>query len=72
VKNGKPVFHAECGQGVPQGVIAANISLYCDKTTMAGFSNVIERKELDANPQSCPRYEEARLLFICKWVRLAF
>ena len=58
-KKGKPVFHAECGQGVSQGVIAVNTSLYCDKTTVAEFSNVIERKELEANPQFCPRYEEA-------------
>jgi hypothetical protein len=49
VKNGKPVFHAECGQDVPQGVIAVNISLYCDKATVAGFLNVIERKKLDSN-----------------------
>jgi hypothetical protein len=54
VKKGKPVFHVEYDEGVPGKVSAANINLFCDKKTTAGFSNVLKRKNLDANTQYCP------------------
>jgi endo-alpha-1,4-polygalactosaminidase (GH114 family) len=54
IAKGKPVFHVEYDEKVPGGVSAENIKKFCDKTTMAGFSTVLKRKELDSNTQYCP------------------
>lgn len=50
----KPVFHVEYDEGIPGGVSASNISLFCDKATTVGFSNVLKRLALDGNTQYCP------------------